>query len=174
MWNPGQSPPAPLWACPSGRKGSLASCTCAGFESRWQPVARSVPAECVLAAGAVEAPSALTLRFRPQQAANIVRALELFVKPDGLSGENAYMCARCVPGHLTCHCCSPSAGGLPALLEDRQPVLRPELQATDTLSPVSGPRSHGAPCLQGLLSGGKQALPGPVSTAGPRCHPALR
>lgn len=32
--------------------------------------------------------------LRPQQAANIVRALELFVKPDALSGENAYMCAR--------------------------------------------------------------------------------
>lgn len=30
----------------------------------------------------------------PQQAANIVRALELFVKPDVLSGENAYMCAK--------------------------------------------------------------------------------
>lgn len=29
-----------------------------------------------------------------QQAANIVRALELFVKPDVLSGENAYMCAK--------------------------------------------------------------------------------
>lgn len=29
-----------------------------------------------------------------QQAANIVRALELFVKPDMLSGENAYMCAK--------------------------------------------------------------------------------
>ncbi|XP_054448902.1 ubiquitin carboxyl-terminal hydrolase 36 isoform X2 [Pteronotus mesoamericanus] len=28
-------------------------------------------------------------------AANIVRALELFVKPDVLSGENAYMCAKC-------------------------------------------------------------------------------
>lgn len=32
--------------------------------------------------------------FVRQQAANIVRALELFVKPDVLSGENAYMCAR--------------------------------------------------------------------------------
>lgn len=32
--------------------------------------------------------------FRCQQAANIVRALELFVKPDVLSGENAYMCAK--------------------------------------------------------------------------------
>lgn len=31
-----------------------------------------------------------------QQAANIVRALELFVKPDVLSGENAYMCAKYV------------------------------------------------------------------------------
>lgn len=31
-----------------------------------------------------------------QQAANIVRALELFVKPDVLSGENAYMCAKWV------------------------------------------------------------------------------
>ena len=30
----------------------------------------------------------------PQQAANIVRALELFVKSDVLSGENAYMCAK--------------------------------------------------------------------------------
>ncbi|XP_069511333.1 ubiquitin carboxyl-terminal hydrolase 36 isoform X2 [Ambystoma mexicanum] len=29
------------------------------------------------------------------RAANIVRALELFVKPDALSGENAYMCAKC-------------------------------------------------------------------------------
>lgn len=32
-----------------------------------------------------------------QQAANIVRALELFVKPDVLSGDNAYMCAKWVP-----------------------------------------------------------------------------
>ena len=32
--------------------------------------------------------------FVLQQAANIVRALELFVKPDVLSGENAYMCAK--------------------------------------------------------------------------------
>lgn len=32
--------------------------------------------------------------FVRQQAANIVRALELFVKPDVLSGENAYMCAK--------------------------------------------------------------------------------
>ncbi|XP_069055776.1 ubiquitin carboxyl-terminal hydrolase 36 isoform X3 [Pleurodeles waltl] len=29
------------------------------------------------------------------RAANIVRALEMFVKPDALSGENAYMCAKC-------------------------------------------------------------------------------
>ncbi|XP_051889107.1 ubiquitin carboxyl-terminal hydrolase 36 isoform X2 [Pristis pectinata] len=29
------------------------------------------------------------------RAPNIVRALELFVKPDFLSGENAYMCAKC-------------------------------------------------------------------------------
>lgn len=35
--------------------------------------------------------------FVQQQAANIVRALELFVKPDVLSGENAYMCAKWVP-----------------------------------------------------------------------------
>lgn len=34
------------------------------------------------------------LPFVCQQAANIVRALELFVKPDVLSGENAYMCAK--------------------------------------------------------------------------------
>lgn len=34
--------------------------------------------------------------FLFQQAANIVRALELFVKPDVLSGENAYMCAKWV------------------------------------------------------------------------------
>lgn len=32
--------------------------------------------------------------FNDKQAANIVRALELFVKPDVLSGENAYMCAK--------------------------------------------------------------------------------
>lgn len=32
--------------------------------------------------------------FVCQQSANIVRALELFVKPDMLSGENAYMCAK--------------------------------------------------------------------------------
>ncbi|KAK2497713.1 hypothetical protein MC885_018923, partial [Smutsia gigantea] len=43
-----------------------------------------------------------------QQAANIVSALELFVKPDVLSGENAYMCPKCkkkVPAskHLTIH-----------------------------------------------------------------------
>uniref|UniRef100_A0A8B9SIR6 ubiquitinyl hydrolase 1 n=1 Tax=Anas platyrhynchos TaxID=8839 RepID=A0A8B9SIR6_ANAPL len=34
----------------------------------------------------------VALEIRP---ANIVRALELFVKSDVLSGENAYMCARC-------------------------------------------------------------------------------
>lgn len=37
----------------------------------------------------------LDVALEIRQAANIVRALELFVKPDGLSGENAYMCARC-------------------------------------------------------------------------------
>ena len=38
----------------------------------------------------------VTVCFVMQQAANIVRALELFVKPDVLSGENAYMCAKYV------------------------------------------------------------------------------
>ncbi|XP_023659452.2 ubiquitin carboxyl-terminal hydrolase 36 isoform X1 [Paramormyrops kingsleyae] len=37
----------------------------------------------------------LDIAVEIRQAANIVRALELFVKPDVLSGENAYMCARC-------------------------------------------------------------------------------
>uniref|UniRef100_A0A8C5VMW8 Ubiquitin carboxyl-terminal hydrolase n=1 Tax=Microcebus murinus TaxID=30608 RepID=A0A8C5VMW8_MICMU len=37
----------------------------------------------------------LDIALEIRQAANIVRALELFVKPDALSGENAYMCARC-------------------------------------------------------------------------------
>lgn len=37
---------------------------------------------------------ALSSALSLQQAANIVRALELFVKSDVLSGENAYMCAR--------------------------------------------------------------------------------
>lgn len=37
----------------------------------------------------------LDVALEIRQAANIVRALELFVKPDALSGENAYMCARC-------------------------------------------------------------------------------
>ncbi|KAM6164705.1 ubiquitin carboxyl-terminal hydrolase 36 [Rhynchocyon petersi] len=37
----------------------------------------------------------LDIALEIRQAANIVRALELFVKPDVLSGENAYMCARC-------------------------------------------------------------------------------
>ncbi|CAL8310637.1 unnamed protein product [Arctogadus glacialis] len=37
----------------------------------------------------------LDIAIEIRQAANIVRALELFVKPDFLSGENAYMCAKC-------------------------------------------------------------------------------
>ncbi|XP_064423516.1 ubiquitin carboxyl-terminal hydrolase 36 [Latimeria chalumnae] len=37
----------------------------------------------------------LDIAVEIRQAANIVRALELFVKPDMLSGENAYMCAKC-------------------------------------------------------------------------------
>uniref|UniRef100_A0A8C6P805 Ubiquitin carboxyl-terminal hydrolase n=1 Tax=Nothobranchius furzeri TaxID=105023 RepID=A0A8C6P805_NOTFU len=37
----------------------------------------------------------LDIAVEIRQAANIVRALELFVKPDFLSGENAYMCAKC-------------------------------------------------------------------------------
>uniref|UniRef100_H3BA60 Ubiquitin specific peptidase 36 n=1 Tax=Latimeria chalumnae TaxID=7897 RepID=H3BA60_LATCH len=36
----------------------------------------------------------LDIAVEIRQAANIVRALELFVKPDMLSGENAYMCAK--------------------------------------------------------------------------------
>nr|XP_020476629.1 ubiquitin carboxyl-terminal hydrolase 36 [Monopterus albus] len=37
----------------------------------------------------------LDIAVEIRQAVNIVRALELFVKPDVLSGENAYMCAKC-------------------------------------------------------------------------------
>ncbi|KAJ7989826.1 hypothetical protein DPEC_G00308520 [Dallia pectoralis] len=37
----------------------------------------------------------LDIAVEIRQTANIVRALELFVKPDTLSGENAYMCAKC-------------------------------------------------------------------------------
>ncbi|XP_075575743.1 ubiquitin carboxyl-terminal hydrolase 36 [Pelecanus crispus] len=37
----------------------------------------------------------LDLALEIRQAANIVRALELFVKSDVLGGENAYMCAKC-------------------------------------------------------------------------------
>ncbi|KAM4597896.1 ubiquitin carboxyl-terminal hydrolase 36 isoform 3-T3 [Polymixia lowei] len=37
----------------------------------------------------------LDIAVEIRQAPNIVRALELFVKPDVLSGENAYMCAKC-------------------------------------------------------------------------------
>lgn len=37
----------------------------------------------------------LDIALEIRQAANIVRALELFVKPDVLSGENAYLCAKC-------------------------------------------------------------------------------
>ncbi|KAA8582588.1 ubiquitin carboxyl-terminal hydrolase 36 isoform X1 [Etheostoma spectabile] len=37
----------------------------------------------------------LDIALEIRQAGNIVRALELFVKPDVLSGENAYMCAKC-------------------------------------------------------------------------------
>lgn len=45
--------------------------------------------------GAAGQPSrSLSSALSLQQAANIVRALELFVKSDVLSGENAYMCAR--------------------------------------------------------------------------------
>ncbi|CAB1350138.1 unnamed protein product, partial [Coregonus sp. 'balchen'] len=39
----------------------------------------------------------LDIAVEIRQAANIVRALELFVKPDVLSGENAYMCKKKVP-----------------------------------------------------------------------------
>ncbi|XP_065503589.1 ubiquitin carboxyl-terminal hydrolase 36 isoform X3 [Caloenas nicobarica] len=37
----------------------------------------------------------ITVLRQDWQAANIVRALELFVRPDLLGGANAYMCARC-------------------------------------------------------------------------------
>nr|XP_056710063.1 ubiquitin carboxyl-terminal hydrolase 36 [Euleptes europaea] len=37
----------------------------------------------------------LDVALEIRQAANIVRALELFVKADVLSGENAYMCSKC-------------------------------------------------------------------------------
>ncbi|XP_067403279.1 ubiquitin carboxyl-terminal hydrolase 36 isoform X2 [Emydura macquarii macquarii] len=37
----------------------------------------------------------LDVALEIRQAANIVRALELFVRADVLSGENAYMCAKC-------------------------------------------------------------------------------
>ncbi|KAL0595331.1 Ubiquitin carboxyl-terminal hydrolase 36 [Plecturocebus cupreus] len=37
----------------------------------------------------------LDIALEIRQAANIVRALELFVKADVLNGENAYMCAKC-------------------------------------------------------------------------------
>uniref|UniRef100_A0A8C2ZRU7 ubiquitinyl hydrolase 1 n=1 Tax=Cyclopterus lumpus TaxID=8103 RepID=A0A8C2ZRU7_CYCLU len=37
----------------------------------------------------------LDIALEIRQAANIVRALEQFVKPDILCGENAYMCAKC-------------------------------------------------------------------------------
>ncbi|KAM9222061.1 ubiquitin carboxyl-terminal hydrolase 36 [Leptosomus discolor] len=37
----------------------------------------------------------LDLALEIGQVANIVRALELFVRPDVLGGENAYMCAKC-------------------------------------------------------------------------------
>ncbi|NWX13210.1 UBP36 hydrolase, partial [Aegotheles bennettii] len=37
----------------------------------------------------------LDLALEIRHAANIVRALELFVRPDVLGGDNAYMCARC-------------------------------------------------------------------------------
>ncbi|XP_074870742.1 ubiquitin carboxyl-terminal hydrolase 36 isoform X2 [Carettochelys insculpta] len=37
----------------------------------------------------------LDVALEIRQAANIVRALELFVRADTLSGENAYMCAKC-------------------------------------------------------------------------------
>uniref|UniRef100_A0A8D2DEP5 ubiquitinyl hydrolase 1 n=1 Tax=Sciurus vulgaris TaxID=55149 RepID=A0A8D2DEP5_SCIVU len=37
----------------------------------------------------------LDIALEIRQAANIVRALELFVKPDVLSGDNAYMCSKC-------------------------------------------------------------------------------
>ncbi|XP_076210075.1 ubiquitin carboxyl-terminal hydrolase 36 isoform X4 [Aptenodytes patagonicus] len=37
----------------------------------------------------------LDLALEIRQATNVVRALEMFVKPDLLGGENAYMCAQC-------------------------------------------------------------------------------
>lgn len=45
---------------------------------------------CHLSGLATHALTSLSL----QQAANIVRALELFVRPDLLGGENAYLCAK--------------------------------------------------------------------------------
>lgn len=38
-------------------------------------------------------PHALTSTLSLQRAANIVRALELFVKPEQLGGDNAYRCS---------------------------------------------------------------------------------
>lgn len=40
-----------------------------------------------------QAPHALTSTLSLQRAANIVRALELFVKPEQLGGDNAYRCS---------------------------------------------------------------------------------
>lgn len=40
-----------------------------------------------------QAPRALTSTLSLQRAANIVRALELFVKPEQLGGDNAYRCS---------------------------------------------------------------------------------
>lgn len=40
-----------------------------------------------------QAPRALTSTLSLQRAANVVRALELFVKPEQLGGDNAYRCS---------------------------------------------------------------------------------
>lgn len=56
---------------------------------------------CVLSPGASAGsgavvwtgPHALTSTLSLQRAANIVRALELFVKPEQLGGDNAYRCS---------------------------------------------------------------------------------
>lgn len=84
---------AVCWPTPGWRAGSGVQCSlwpCAHALCNLQGPALQQGAGLLR----VQATRALTSPLSLQQAANIVRALELFVRPDLLGGANAYMCAR--------------------------------------------------------------------------------
>ncbi|XP_010081491.1 PREDICTED: ubiquitin carboxyl-terminal hydrolase 36-like, partial [Pterocles gutturalis] len=82
-------------ACLNGcTKG--ARCGCAGGLCCAVLIALSLAVKCSVCKNVSDTYDPyLDLALEIRQAANIVRALELFVKSDLLGGENAYMCARC-------------------------------------------------------------------------------